>query len=109
VSVKVRRIIDTSDVLIGFFTKRHQIYVPSHFSIAHPFRRLRRVGWSAPPWVLQESGFALAKNKDLILLREEEVEIPGLQGDLEYVRFLPENPTAVFAKLSEMIHTLIAK
>lgn len=45
----------------------------------------------------------------LILLREPDVEIPGLQGDLEYVPFLPESPADVFSKLSEMIHGLLAQ
>ena len=38
----------------------------------------------------------------MILLKEIGVEVPGLQGDLEYVSFDPNNPTLVFSKLSEM-------
>ena len=65
--------------------------------------------WTAPPWVLQESGYALRGGKDLILLREANVEEFGMQGDLEYIPFTAELPTSVFAKLSEMINGLLAK
>jgi tetratricopeptide (TPR) repeat protein len=110
VSNKVRRIIDESDVLIGFFTKRHPIYNPKEPSwFERSFKKSVPIAWSSPPWVLQESGYALAKNKKLILLREVGVEIPGLQGDLEYVAFAPERASDVFAKLNEMIHKLMAE
>jgi tetratricopeptide (TPR) repeat protein len=110
VSIKVRRIIDQSDVLIGFFTKRHPVYNLTDSSwFERSFKKPTPVAWSSPPWVLQESGYALAKGKKLILLREVGVEIPGLQGDLEYVAFMPERASEVFAKLSEMIHELMAE
>lgn len=110
VSIKVRRIIDQSDVLIGFFTKRHPVYNLMDSSwFERSFKKPTPVAWSSPPWVLQESGYALAKGKKLILLREVGVEIPGLQGDLEYVAFMPERASEVFAKLSEMIHELMAE
>jgi tetratricopeptide (TPR) repeat protein len=110
VSIKVRRIIDQSDVLIGFFTKRHPVYNLMESSwFERSFRKPTPIAWSSPPWVLQESGYALAKGKKLILLREVGVEIPGLQGDLEYVAFMPERASEVFAKLSEMIHELMAE
>jgi len=114
VSTKVRTLIDESDVFIGIFTRRHPIYVPpTGFSAAWdvflgrpPAAKL----WSAPPWVLQESGYALQRlgPGKLILLRETDVEIPGLQGDLEYVPFVAERPADVFSKLSEMVHGLLA-
>lgn len=61
VSAKVRSLIDKSDVFIGIFTKRHPIYAPpAGFSGA--WSVLRGVKptvnlWSAPAWVLQESGY----------------------------------------------------
>ncbi len=65
--------------------------------------------WSAPPWVLQESGYALKANKALVLFRETDVEIPGLQGDLEYIPFDPRNPAPALKRATEMITSLIAK
>src|SRR6266851_3771308 len=71
--------------------------------------KLTPAAWSAPPWVLQESGYALKGNKALVLFREMDVEIPGLQGDLEYIPFDPRNPTLALQRASEMINGLIAK
>jgi len=114
VSAKVRALIDKSDVFVGIFTRRHPIYVPP-VGVSGAWKVLRGIrptanSWSAPAWVLQESGYALQRlgPTRLILLREPEVEIPGLQGDLEYVPFIPEKPAEVFSKLSEMIHGLLA-
>jgi hypothetical protein len=112
VSKKVRRMIDDTDVLIGFFTRRYPIYEPqSGFGPAWKvfIGKVKPRLWTAPAWVLQESGYALCGNKKVILLRETEVEVPGLQGDLEYVPFDANNPAAVFSKLSEMINGLLAE
>lgn len=112
VSVKVRKMIDEKDVFVGFFTRRFPIYkFDSRLAnaISLVCGRLQPQKWSAPPWVLQESGYAISSRKKLILLRENGVEIPGLQGDLEYVPFDPANPAPILPKLSEMINDLLAK
>ena len=112
VSKKVRRMIDERSVFIGFFTKRHPAYAfSSKISGARQvlFGNTKPQSWSAPAWVLQESGYALCGGKKLILLKEIGVEVPGLQGDLEYVPFDPSNPASVFSKLSEMINGLLAE
>src|SRR6266849_6342826 len=112
VSEKVRSLIDKSDVLVGIFTKRHPVYrFNGRWTTAWNALsgKLTPAVWSAPPWVLQESGYALKANKALILFRETDVEIPGLQGDLEYIPFDPRNPAPAFQRASEMITGLIAK
>jgi tetratricopeptide (TPR) repeat protein len=112
VSAKVRSLIDASDVLVGIFTRRHPVY---RFrgrwanAIAIIGGSLKPSMWSAPPWVLQESGYALKGKKPLILFRETDVEIPGLQGDLEYIPYDPQNPTPALQRASEMVSGLIAK
>src|SRR5437879_1154961 len=103
VSQKVRQMIDEREVFIGFFTRRFP--VSSYRSkMRDAFRillgRVQPELWSAPAWVLQESGYALRGKKDLILLKQPNVEVFGLQGDLEYIQFDPQNPAAVFSKLS---------
>src|SRR5215470_5783852 len=105
VSEKVRRIIGDSEVFIGFFTRKHPVYDLGSTWIDRLaiLPGIRPILWTAPAWVLQESGYALGRQKDVILLREEGVEIPGLQGDLEYVPFDSDNPTTVYGKLSSMI------
>lgn len=112
VSKKVRGMIDESDVFVGIFTRRHPIHPPL-VGLKTAIRILRgqlvATDWSAPPWVLQESGYALKARKELILFREFGVEIPGLQGDLEYIPFDPSNPVDAFQKASEMINRLVAR
>src|SRR5262245_56051909 len=62
VSSKVRRLIDEADIFVGIFTRRAPL--------GSDGGRLRRLlealrgasagrRWSAPPWVLQECGYAL--------------------------------------------------
>lgn len=112
VSRKVQRLIDEKEVFIGFFTRKYPIHSFSRGfgAVWLALRgRLKPSAWTAPSWVLQESGYALSAQKKLILLREEDVEVPALQGDLEYISFDPANPQLVFPKLSEMIHSLLAK
>ena len=112
VSKKVRRMIDEKDVFIGFFTKRYPVYkfeskIKGALQVL--LGNFKPEVWSAPAWVLQESGYALRGGKELILLREPGVEVFGLQGDLEYIPFDPENLEGVFSKLNEMIHGLLEK
>src|SRR5260221_444163 len=112
VSKKVRDKIDESQVLVGVFTRRHPVYrFESRWKSAKNLLlgRLKPHLWTAPPWVLQESGYALNAKKPLILFRENDVEIPGLHGDLEYISFDPQNPTPALLRASEMINDLMAK
>lgn len=112
VSAKVRRMIDERQVFIGFFTKRYPVYrFESKYrgALQILLGNVKPTVWSAPAWVLQESGYALCGEKQLILLREPDVEVFGLQGDLEYIPFDPDNPAGVFSKLSGMINGLLAK
>jgi tetratricopeptide (TPR) repeat protein len=112
VSQKVRKAIDEKQVFIGFFTRRYPI-INRPAGVRGALQSLFGNGgaqmWTPPAWVLQESGYALRAQKDLILLREDGVEIPGLQGDLEYVPFDANRPATVQHKLNEMIHKLLAK
>jgi hypothetical protein len=112
ISVKVRRMIDDRRVFIGFLTKRYPVYrfdSKSHGIWQILSGDVKPSIWSAPAWVLQESGYALHGKKDLILLRDPGVEVFCLQGDLEYIPFDPDNPAAIFSKLSGMINGLLAK
>lgn len=114
VSEKVRSQIDKSNVLVGILTRRHPVYsFDGRWKTAWSFLsgKLIPIEWSAPAWVLQESGYALkSKGKNaLILFREIGVELPQLQGDLEYIPFDPQNPAQAFQRASEMITDLIAK
>lgn len=112
VSAKVRRKIEEKDVLIAILTARHHIYsLKSNFTTAWSvFRgKLRPVAFTAPPWVLQEVGYALASRRELIMFREPTVEIPQLPGDLEYIPYDSQNPAGAFQRANEMILGLIRK
>lgn len=112
VSQKVRSLIDTSDAFVGILTRRHPLYETvrgMRNGIQVCLGRIQPCGWSAPPWVLQESGYALRAGKPLILFREADVDIGGLQGDLEYIPYDPERPDAALARAHEMVNGLIAK
>lgn len=108
---KVRDLIDGSDVFVGIFTRRYPVCsMASGLKAAFNVLRGRHAPtrWCPPLWVLQESGYALAKDKKLIIFRETDVELPALQGDLEYIPYEPSNPTPAFLRASEMINRLIA-
>jgi Flp pilus assembly protein TadD len=112
VSEKVRSLIDQSDVFVGIFTRRHPVYrFRGRLATAISIMRgtMTPVLWGPPPWVLQESGYALKGNKPLILFREIGVDFPGLQGDLEYILFDPQNPSPALQRATEMITAIIAK
>ncbi len=71
VSAKVRTLIDAADVFVGIFTKRHPVYgVLGRWEtvISALSGSLRPLTWSPPPWILQESGYALKRSIFLILI-----------------------------------------
>jgi hypothetical protein len=108
VSNKVRELIDQCEVFIAFFNRRHPIYEPTAESTPEVNLGMPTL-WTTAPWVLQESGYALRAKKHLILLRETDTEVPGLQGDLEYIPFDIDHLPPVFEKVTQMITGVIAK
>lgn len=106
--------IDASDVFVGIFTRRYPVYeeaTPRRTAL--PFRnRTPKVSrWVTPAWVLQESGYALKAldKRKMVLFRERGVELPSLQGDLEYIEFAADDFLPAFQKASEMINSLLAE
>jgi tetratricopeptide (TPR) repeat protein len=108
VSQKVRQKIDECDVFVGIFTRRHPIY--SQAPVAGANQTLDQpVEWTGPPWLFQESGYALKAGKKLMLFRENRVELPELQGDLEYIPYDPDAPAEAWKKALEVLTALIAQ
>lgn len=99
ISEKIQKLIRESPVFIGIFTRKYPI--PSGDS-AEPQR------WTAPSWVLQESGYALGLGKKLVFFVEPGVELPQLQGDLEYVSYDANKPQEAFKRTNEIVHTIVA-
>lgn len=110
VEEKVRGLISECDIFIGVFTRDE------------PFcKEGKKTKWCCKPrnentiyttsnWVIQESGFAIGKDKELILLKEDGVcELPKLQGNLEYIPFNRSNLQEPFLKISQMISDMKAQ
>jgi hypothetical protein len=74
VSAKVRKRIESAELFVGVFTRRDRI--------------AGRQEWSTSTWIVDEKAYALARDKKLVLIKEEGVQsIGGLQGDYEYIEF----------------------
>src|SRR6266702_693165 len=118
-SVKVREKMKGKNLFIGICTAREQTAQAAQ-------KPTLRTSWFLPKtqlavertsvevktadWIIQEIGYALGSNMDLILLLEEGVRRPGgLQGDLEYIPFTRKEPEKCFEKLSSMLGTLSPK
>lgn len=64
---KVKRMINEADAFVAILHRREQP--------------------QSSRWVDQEIGFAMGRNKPILLLVEEGLDIEGIQGDLEYIPF----------------------
>lgn len=97
VSQKVKTRIEKCDLFIAIFTREKKI---SKF--------FRQPQYSTSSWVIQESGYAIAKCTHTIFLFEEQVDTRlGLQSDLEYITFdRNKSLENTFKKLSEMINCI---
>ena len=93
VSAKVRKRIDVAQEFVAIVTRRHPIILGRTLSEMWDLVWRRTARWTAPPWVLQETGYALKANKRIILFIELGVEFGGLQSDLEYIPYDLQNPS----------------
>ena len=72
ISSKVRGRIESCDLFVGVFTRGDKLSGSDQ--------------WSTSAWVVDEKAFAMAKDKRIILIKEEGVKsIGGLQGDYEFL------------------------
>jgi hypothetical protein len=109
VSKKVQQKIDECDVFVGVFTRRYPIFATDeHGETPELEAGANPVAWTAPPWLFQESGYALKAGKKLLLIREKDVELPGLQGDLEYIEYDPKQPQVTWTKANQVLTSVIA-
>jgi tetratricopeptide (TPR) repeat protein len=97
VAEKVKNRIIDNDVFVGIFTHDKKILLENGKSNEGDF-------YTTSNWVIQESGFAIAKNKKLIFLVEEGIyKFPKLQGDQEYIIFNKKSLDKAFTKISNMV------
>jgi len=103
VADKVQGDISESDVFAGIFTCDKKITTGKCF--------LRRgKDYTTSNWVIQESGFALGRDKPIILIVERGIySFPELQGDLELIYFDRNDLEQPFIKLNQVIDSLFAK
>jgi hypothetical protein len=109
ISVKVRERIDQASVFVGIVSRRNPIATRSGFAGLKEtfFQGWSR--WSAPPWVLQEIGYALKGDKTIILFKEDGIDIGGLQSDLEYIPYDFKSPSPALTIATQMLNDAIAK
>lgn len=109
VSEKVQRLIRDADVFVGFFTKKYPVYCENGPLAETAELSSPPVKWLPPSWVLQESGCAVAFGRKLIFFKEVGVEIPELQGDLEFIEFDSNDLTEALRRTNEMILGIVAE
>lgn len=74
ISEKVKKLIEAQHLFVGIFTRRDKL--------------VGKKTWNTSAWVIEEKAYASAKNRKLILLKEEDVDsIGGIQGDYEFIEF----------------------
>lgn len=115
IAEKVKCKIENKDVFIGIFTSRFS-FPEKLTKKLNPkksgwiFPVLYHNLWSTSAWTFQESGYAIAKKQDLILLFEDGIfDKGGLQGDWNFIPFSRKNVEACFSHLSAVINKIIAK
>jgi len=103
VAEKVRDKISESDAFTGIFTCDKKINTGTGiFS--------REKDYTTSNWVIQESGFALARDKPIILIVESGIyKFPELQGDLELIYFNRNDLERPFLKLNQVIDSMLAR
>ncbi|MCE7699866.1 MAG: hypothetical protein K8E24_013955, partial [Methanobacterium paludis] len=93
---KVKQEIDSCDLFIGIFTKDKRILIEEDKEV-----------FTTSNWVIQESGYAIAKEKELIFLVENDIyKFPQLQGNLELICFDRDNIEKTSRKINYMVNGL---
>lgn len=97
---KIKNRIMNNDIFVGIFTCDKKILLDNSQFNKGSF-------YTTSNWVIQESGFALAKNKKLIFLVEQGIyKFPYLQGYQEYILFNRKSLDQAFTRLNYMINSL---
>lgn len=113
-SEKVKRLMEDKNIFIGICTAKERVIQPDKLKKALVGNVLKAATkdfeWKTSDWIIQEVGFALGRNMQVILLLEEGVRVPGgLQGDLEHIPFVRTEPSKAFPKVLDMITSLVPK
>jgi tetratricopeptide (TPR) repeat protein len=114
ISEKVRELILRHEVYIGVLTKRYPIWeAPSSWRERwlYPLGSYTPQKWTTSEWVIEEVGFAIGKDRKILLLIEKDVYFPtsDLDGDTQWILFSRENLSASQTEISQMILNLISQ
>jgi len=103
VAEKVKNKIMHNEIFVGIFTCDKKILLENGQSNKEGL-------YTTSNWVIQESGFAIAKKKKLIFLVEEGIyKFPELQGDQEYIKFNRVSLDQAFTELNHIINSMKEK
>ncbi len=114
ISEKVRELILRHEIYIGVLTKRYPIWeLPSswHGRWMSPLGSYTPKKWTTSEWVIEEVGFAIGKDRKILLLIEKDVNFPttDLDGDTQWISFNRQNLSASQTEISQMILNLISQ
>lgn len=114
ISEKVRFLINRNHIYIGVLTRRHLINsTPCTFAnlIRALFKGVSPEQWTASEWVIEEVGYAIGREKPVILLIENGVVFPtsDLDGDTQWIAFERDKLEHCQTELTQMISNLLAK
>lgn len=114
ISDKVKELIIRHEIYIGVLTRRFPIWqAPSSWSERwlSPLGSYLPQKWTTSEWVIEEIGFAIGRDRKVLLLIEEGVNFPttDLDGDTQWILFNRENLSASQTEISQMILHLISQ
>src|ERR1035437_709770 len=110
ISQKVKDKMEGKNLFIGIFTTKNHRIERDNLKTNLPlinYGRKHLFAAESSNWIIQESGYALAKGMHLLFLFEKGIEVDaGLHADLEFVEFVRENPSECFTKINEILGSL---
>ncbi len=99
VAGKVKDRIDKNDIFVGIFTSDKEVILRWQF-----FGIKKETSYTTSNWVIQESGYAIGKDRELIFIVENCIcKFPKLQGDLELIYFNRNSLDKLFLRLTQVI------
>jgi hypothetical protein len=113
-SDKVKQKMEGKNLFIGIITKKHieierdKLLEPGFFNKDKCIARKADCKWGASYWIIQESGYAIAKGMRVLFLIEDGVrEFPGLHADIEHIPFVRNKETDSYTNLNTALGNLL--
>jgi hypothetical protein len=95
ISNKVKTMIESQHLFVGIFTRRDRL--------------AGKKTWTTSTWVIEEKAYAAGKDRQIILLKEADVDyIGGIQGDYEYIEFSRETLEDALIPLFQLFNLAVS-